>query len=288
MPPGTQAALWLRSYEDLFRYPATELNPGFLLQAGLKEIISTRLSALWTNVQRVIAENGLVFLLPVMLGGIVDRWKLRIVRAAVLYWATLLVVMSIVFPFAGAQGGMFHSSAALMPTLWILAPFGLRRIVAWIGVRRRWIISQATVNFGWILVFLSAIFTLGVYAQRVYGLNESGRSWGSDFKIYESLGQKLTALRPEAEMVMVNNPPGFYGATGIKAIVVPSGGAESLKQALEDYNADYLVLDRNYPTGLGEIYERDQVPDWLVFRDEVNLGPAGPQLIFQAHLDSDG
>jgi hypothetical protein len=281
LPPGSQHALWLRSYEDLFRYPGSDLTPGFLLQAGIGEILAARLAALWTNLQRIIAENGLVFLLPLMILGVVNQWRLRIIPAAMLYLAVLILLMSFVFPFAGAQGGMFHSGAALMPTLWMLTPFGLRVSIAWIGKRRSWDIPRATVNFGWILVVLAGFLTVFIYVQRVYGFEEPGKAWDVDYTTYRELGQGLNSLEKKPQVVMVNNPPGFYLATGIPAIVVPSGGSGALRSALIDYDVDYLLLDRNHPSGLSDLYSLVFDPDWLELVREIELGPSGPFLVFQ-------
>jgi hypothetical protein len=287
LPPGTQSALWLRSYEDLFRYPASDLSPGYLLEENLGKLLLVRFSALWTNLQRVLAENGLVFVLPIMILGIVDRWKLRIVRAGVLYWSVLILVMSFVFPFAGAQGGIFHSSAALMPMLWMLTPFGLRKGVAWVGERRGWDIPNATINFGWILIVLAAIFTSGIFLQRVLNLNQPGARWASDYQTFSTLNETLVELNPHPQVVMVNNPPGFYSVTGINSVVVPSGGLSALKSALSDFRVDYLILDRNHPSDLSELYMRQSTPEWLLFVEEVDVGGSGPVLIFQPHLEQD-
>lgn len=281
LPPGSGYAIWLRSYEDLFRYPPTDLGPRYLLDGGWELILSTRITALWTNIQRVIAENGYVFLLPLMLLGLVDQWRLRVVRSVVAYWAVLLLIMSFVFPFAGAQGGTFHSSAALMPSLWMLVPFGLRRAVVWAGARRGWNVANATINFGWISVVLAALFTAGTYLQRVYGFEQIAKSWGADQRAYEQLGQELRDLDPDTNIVMVNNPPGFYNATGIPAVVVPSGGIDSLRAALADFDVDYLILDRNHPIGLGSLYSLEQVPEWLEQVHELEAGRSGHVLILR-------
>lgn len=284
MPSGTQSVLWMRSYEDLFRYPASDLNPAYLLEAGWKAIVSARVTALWVNLQRIIAENGLVFLLPFMIIGFVDQRKLKVVRSAGIYGAILFVVMSVVFPFAGAQGGTFHSSAALMPTLWMLIPFGLRNAVAWIGERRNWAIPQATINFGWIMVVLAAIFTTAVYLQRVYRFDQPGKRWMSDELYFESLAKKLAGLEPEPGILMVNNPPGLYAATGIQSVVVPSGGQEALKKALRDFKVDYLILDRNHPSGLKGLFDRTETPDWLQLVEEFDTPINGLNLIFKSDV----
>jgi 4-amino-4-deoxy-L-arabinose transferase-like glycosyltransferase len=281
LPPGTQATLWLRSYEDLFRYPASELSPAFLLEAGLGKVIVTRFSALWINLQRVVAENGYVFLLPLMIVGMYEKWELKIVRSATLYWGVLLFVMSFIFPFAGAQGGTFHSSAALMPTLWMLIPFGLRKVVAWVGSRRGWDVVQATSNFGWILLGLAGLFTIGVYIQRVYGIDREGVRWSEDLNTYSELGDILSSLDSQPGLVMVNNPPGFYVASSLQAVVVPSGGVDALRGVVREFGVEYVILDRNHPSGLNKIYDRERIIDWLELIEQVDIGRAAPVLIFK-------
>ena len=59
---------------------------------------------------------------------------------------------------------------------------------------------------------------------------------------------------PSEVVVMVNNPPGYYAMTGRQAIVIPDGDLQTSLNAARKYQASYLILDENYPQGLGEIY----------------------------------
>lgn len=288
LPVGTQSALWLRSYEDLFRYPASDLQLDYLLQAGWRAILQVRLSALWTNLQRVIAENGLVFLLPFMLVGLRSQWKTVVFRSAALYWGALLLVMSFVFPFAGAQGGTFHSSAALMPALWALVPFGLREVIGWVGVRRGWDIPQSIRNFSAIFITLAAAFTFTLLIQRTSSLAGSGSDWDAGAITYQNLGERLMTFDPHPGVVAVNNPPGFYAATGIQAVVVPSGGVGALERVVHDFQVSYVILDQNHPEELRSIYSQENLVPWLRLVEQIESGSTVPILIFRTSLGRGG
>ena len=54
---------------------------------------------------------------------------------------------------------------------------------------------------------------------------------------------------------MVNNPPGYYAMTGRQSIAIPDGDLQSSLLAGNDFQASYLILDDNYPRGLGEIFQ---------------------------------
>lgn len=285
MPPGNQATFWLRSYEDLFRYPASVLSPAYLIDAGWTALLSVRMGAIWTNIQRVVAENGLIFLLPFMLIGGVEWRNLKVVRAAMLYWIVLLLVMSFVFPFAGSQGGTFHSSAALMPILWCFVPFGLRRVVGFVGTRRGWDVPAAARNFGWIFLAMAAIFTAGLYFSRVFTRTPSGMRWGADQSTYRAVGERLKAIDPDPELIAVNNPPGFYAATGIPAVVIPAGGDHALLAVVGDFHVDYVILDANHPMDLTELYERKRDLPGLTLVETIDSGTAAPILLFQVSAE---
>ena len=61
----------------------------------------------------------------------------------------------------------------------------------------------------------------------------------------------------------VNNPPGFYLATGLHAIVIPDGPPETLHQIVERYNADWIVLEENHPQEINDLYTQPIDLAWL-------------------------
>ncbi len=272
LAPGVSRTLWLTGYDELFSYPASLLTPGHLFASGLDSIAGARAYALGVNLLTLIAVNGLVFLLPfALLGG----WQLRhhpLVRVAAIYAGTLLVVMSLVFPFPGARGGTFHSSAALMPVVWALAPLGLERAVAWGAAKRNWPAQQAQRVFATAAVALAAALTLGLYFPKVIGPGPELARWDSSQRVLARAASELAALDARPGVVAVNNPPGFYLASGIPAVVIPDGDATTLRAVIDRFGVGWVILDANHPAGLASLYADPESMSWLElgasFRDE--------------------
>ncbi len=261
--PGASKALWLVSYDELYSYPASILSPQHWLDAGLPALLQVRLQALATNLQSLLAVNGIVFLAPLMIVGAIRCWKRSLVRLAVLYLGLLFVLMTFVLPQVGARGGFFHSSAALMPVLWGLAAQGLEVAVEWVGKRRNWRLQQSKDFFGVGAVLLGASLTIFLYWNRVIGPDFSRPSWGASQVVYQDVGNRLQDLDPDVNVVAVNNPPGFYLATGLQAIVIPDGPPETLHQIVERYNADWIVLEENHPQEISNLYTQPIDLAWL-------------------------
>jgi hypothetical protein len=136
--PGATRALWLLNYDELFSFPATLLTPARWWAAGPAILLMQRLQAGWTNLQTILAVNGYVLLLPLMIAG---GWFCRrhpLVRSGAVYAVLLFLFMTLVFPFARA-GGFFHS-AALMPLAGRWHSRHREQTAAWIAPPRlgRW------------------------------------------------------------------------------------------------------------------------------------------------------
>jgi len=275
-PPGASRALWLVSYDELFSYPASIITPQHWWDAGLIPLLQARMQALGTNLQSLLAANGLVFLAPLMVIGAVRGWKRLLIRLSVAYLVLLFVLMSLVFPEVGARGGFFHSSAALMPLMWALAADGLYRAVSWIGERRKWHQNQSQRFFSVGVVLLAIVATIALYWGRVVGEDASQPSWAYSDVIYQEVGLRLRSLDAEVGIVAVNNPPGFHVATGLQAIVIPDGSPETLRQVVERYNAGWVVLEANHVLALDELYSLTIDLAWLELIDTivVNEAPA--------------
>jgi hypothetical protein len=261
--PGASKALWLVSYDELYSYPASILSPQHWWDAGLSTLLQARLLALATNLQRLLAENGLVFLAPFMIVGVVRYWKRSLVRLSIFYLGLLFVLMTFVLPQVGARGGFFHSSAALMPVLWALAVQGLVAAVDWAGKRRNWHLQRSQAFFGFGAILLAAALTIILYWSRVIGPDFSRPSWGASQVVYQDVGNRLQDLDPDVGVVAGNNPPGFHLATGLQAIAIPNGPPETLHQVVERYNADWIVLEENHPQELNDLYTQPIDLAWL-------------------------
>lgn len=260
---GSARALWLTSYDELFNYPASALSPAHLLASGLSAIARVRLDALLTNLRSLLLVNGLVFLLP--LAGIA-AWQLRrkpAVACGLAYLAVLLGGMSFVFPFVGARGGFFHSSAFLMPLIWSLAPIGLASCVTWVAGKRGWNAEQAGRVFAVAALLFAGGLTAGIFYTRVIGPDPNAPRWQADASYARRVGEALARLGADQGVAAVNNPPALHAISGRPAVVLPNGGIDSLRAVVDRYDVRWIVLDENRPEGLRALYENRELVGWL-------------------------
>ena len=256
LAPGGSRALWLTDYDELFIFPASLLTFGRWLGSGWQDILGERAWALGLNLQTSLVVQAEVFLLPLILAGL---WKLRThpaVRWGGLAWGLTFLAMTLAFPFAGARGGFFHSGAALQPLFWAVTPAGLEAFLAWGSRRRGWNIVQARGVFRAALVLLAAALTGFIFFSRVYPAAPAGgqparRTWGQDMERYARLEERLAVLGAlPGEVVMVNNPPGYFLSSQRPAIVIPHGDLAALLAAAQRYRAHYLLVELDQVQGV--------------------------------------
>jgi len=255
--PGGSRGLWLTNYDQLYSYPAAILTPAHWLAAGVPALFQHRLDALSLNLQTALAVQGGIFLLPLILAGLWQLRRLPIVQIAMGMWLVTLTVMTLVFPFAGGRGGFFHSGAALQPLLWAVAPAGLDAFIG-VGVRlRNWNAPRSTPIFGALLVTVSAILALALFIPAVSPAGAQAASpWRASWDEYARVAQALDALGAAPDqVVMVNNPPGYYAATRRPALVIPDGGIAPLLAAARRYQATYFVLEANHGPDWDALYQ---------------------------------
>ena len=116
LPAAGSQTIWLTGYDDLFSY-GRELSPRTFWAQGLGPIVQGRWWAFTANFQTVLAVWGMIFLAPLV---VVGGWHLRrrwLIQLVGLYALLLFIVMTLIFAFPGARGGLFHSGAALLPFL---------------------------------------------------------------------------------------------------------------------------------------------------------------------------
>ena len=277
MPPGTSRALWLQTYNDLFNF-----NPGSLtfrnwISQGWTAILGNYQAAALANLKNMLLVQGQVILTPLMAIG---AWKVRrdrAVQGVFLVWISIFLLMSLVFPFAGIRGGYTHSAASFQPLLWALAGSGFSAVICW-GVKRRdWTEKKASTVFGSALVLLIAISSLFIFHSRVIGRDFQEPQWQRSFQRAINISEGLNKWNAGPDdLILINNPPGYYAATGRSSIVIPNGGLEELLAAGEAYQAKYLVLESNHPRGLKELYADPEKEPRLRF-----LGQVNDALIFQ-------
>ena len=254
--PGGSRALWLTYYDQTYAYPAGRVNFAAWWAAGLPAALQARLDALWMNLKTALGVQGEIFLLPLMLVGL---WRVRQrpeVRLAGLGWLLTLLVMSIIFPFAGARGGFLHSGAAFQLVWWAAAPLGLEAFIGR-GVRwRNWNLERSAPIFGSLMILVCVVMSLALFSLRVMDAKTGELVWQKSWGDYVQAAALLDDLHVPADTpVMVNNPPGFYAATGRPALVITDGGVEPLLAAARRYGGRYVILERNHGPALNGLYK---------------------------------
>lgn len=271
LSPGGSKMLWLLSYDEMFSFPANQLTMTRWWQSGIQGIAKIRFWALGINLERTLAEQGEIFLLPFVGIGLWHMRKDRRAQLAGLAWLLTFAAMTFAFPFAGARGGFFHSGAALQPVWWAVAPLGLERVIEWAGRKRGWNIAQAGRIFQTGFVTLAALLTAVVVYSR--GIGQTGsNSWGQEHVAYSHIKIYLAQHGMEDNaIVMVANPPGFYLASSNPAIAVPNGNLDTLLAVATRYRAEYVVLERgSVPGGLLPVYDNPEEQAGLDFLGAVD------------------
>jgi hypothetical protein len=247
LSPATLKTAWLTEYDDLFCYDC-HLSPSSFLSWGWSNVLRSKLSALWINAQRFLAENCLVFLFPLAAVGFHRLRRLVTFQLALLYLGVIYATHSLVFTLPGWRGGFFHASSALLPFLVSAAMTGLDAAVNWAARRRRgWRTRQARRFFGIGAVALAVILSGYVGAHKV-------ATWRRADAVYREVDRWLTDQEMPDAGVVVGNPPAFWYHTNRAAIATPNGDVETLLAAADEYDMRYVLLEPDHPAGLADLY----------------------------------
>ena len=262
--PGSQRLLWMLSYDDLFAFPASDLNFERWWEAGLVLAAQARIQALSTNFQRLVAESGMIFLAPFMVVGAIRKWQHPFVRLGTVYLGALLVIMTLIFPFVGPRGALFHSMMAVMPLLWALAPIGIWLGILWLGAKRNWNRREAWRVLGASAVVLAVLLTIGLYVNRFYA---EGDAWNASAKTYRAAAESIPTDLDS--VVAVNNPPGFFAHSQLKSVVIPFGTEQTLRKVVDSFDVEWVVLEANHPKGLDTLYAKPTSVGWLTLVETI-------------------
>jgi len=271
LAPGGDQMLWLRSYNQIFSYPAGNLSLETWLASGWIEIIAARFWALKLNLGTILGVQGGIILLPFIISGAWLYRKDEIIRVGIFAWLTTFFVMTIIFPFAGARGGFFHSGAALQPLWWALAPIGLDQAIAWAAKKRRWRVREARRVFLAGLVGMSVLMTGAIMWGRVLSPLAREQAQITGVSRYEAVEEIILVQGDEVKYaVIVSNPPGYFLASNRFALAVPDGDTQTVLAIAERYNAKYLILEPSAVTdGLMPVFDEPMAQTNLIFLDEI-------------------
>ncbi|MBC7250564.1 MAG: glycosyltransferase family 39 protein [Anaerolineae bacterium] len=279
-PAGT-TTLWLTTYDDLYSF-GKELNWHTYLAWGWDNILRAKLHAAWINLQRLWAEDLMIFLLPF---AAVGMWRLRRrveFWPALIYLPLLYVAMTFVFTEPGYRGGLFHSSVALLPFLYAVAMEGLDVFIAWgAKLRRTWDVPQARRVFSIGLVTLAVLLSVLLYAGRVWSGGQEVPPWNYQQQIYPRLSAWLRENMSSEAVVLVGSPPTFYYFSELPCLAVPNGDVETLLTVARRYGGNILVLDRNRPLPLAGLYAGEVSDPRIELRSTLQDDYLGPIKIYE-------
>jgi hypothetical protein len=217
------------------------------LGSGINNMLSSRQIALVENLRRFVAEQGQIVLEPFMLLALWTRRRDTLLSGFILYAIGLHIAMTLVFSFPGYRGGLFHSSAALLPFWAALGITGLDDVLAWIAPRRRWKLTQAKMVFGTALVIWAIVFTASTLPNKIVEFNSAESH-------YRWLAQKL----PPNSTVIINYPPELYYYAGIPGIAIPNASPDVIPELARRYGVNILILDNNVTLPFRPVYEGKQ------------------------------
>jgi hypothetical protein len=246
LPPGNGRMIWATSYNDLFIYSSNSITPQRFFDLGMAKIVLVRLSSLWSNLKSLLAVNGSIVLVPLIVAGFWVTRKQFITRLTLAITITSLLVMSIVFPYAGYRGGFFHSNSAVQIIYWALVPVGLNVFID-LGVKyRKWVKERAWKMFGVMVIVAITALSVFNFIQKITDDSANGIAWNDTIKSFIKIDEKIMSLTSDEDsVIMVNDPPGYFLATNRRAIVNPSQRIAELLLAADMFNARFTVLDAN-------------------------------------------
>ena len=253
--PGGIRALWINNYDELYIYPGALLTPVRWWESGLRDILNARVWAMGQNLQTTLAVQGEIFLAPLILLGV---WRLRhslSVRVGLAAWLLSYITMTMIFPFQGARGGFFHAGSAVQPMLWATVPLGLEVILEWGNRWRNWDILQARRFFQVGLILLAILLTVLIAYSRILGSGDQ-TAWDANQYRYTQLEKVILAYGASPEdIVMVNNSPGYFIASGRPSLSIPYGDLQTVLDVADRYRARYLLLEIDQLQGKDDLFD---------------------------------
>ena len=280
---GGIRTLFLRDYDELFAYSSLPSLDSYL-SAGWTAILRSKADALWLGVQNLLAVNLMVFLAPLALWGLWP-WRRKVeIWPVALYAVLLYFSMLLLFTFPGMRGGLFHSSAALLPWLFAAAAHGLEAFVRSVaGHRRQWNPATAYRFFAWGGIGLAVLLSAFLYWRAVSGGSPgSATPWNDRYRVYETVASRLKGQSGvEGDLVMVNNAPGFYYHAHRPAISIPNEGVDAVLDVARRYGVGYLVLEYDHPRPLDALYAGEETYGAVELVEELDDPSGVPVRIYR-------
>jgi hypothetical protein len=267
LPPGSSYTLWMTNYNQLFSFTPEIYTFQSWVDQGWQAILKVRAEALLQNMSTAFFAQGLIFLFPLVVICIYHYRHMVRVQVGVLGWFLLLLIESLLFPFASVNGGFFHAGTAYQPLWFALAPVGLQILLVRFNKDNNLLPQKASL-FRLFLALIVVVFSAMLVKIRVI---DTG--WNEGEYLYQGVDKVLSDNGADSgQIVMTRNPPAYFLMTGRHAVVVPYGDVQTLLAAASKYDVGYVALERKGAGGnLADLYTHpEEYPafDYLGMLDE--------------------
>lgn len=271
LPVGGTQSIWFTEYNDLFSYPP-DASPAKLFENGIDIFIQSRWTAFTNNLGTFVAVEGMVILVPLFMIALWKRRSQTLLRGVWIFALGIHLAMTLVFPFPGYRGGLFHAVSALVPFWTVLGILGLDDVIEWVAQRRRtWNANVAKPIFSVMLLMIGIVFTISVGLPARVG-------WGGLPRLHKELMGRL----PANTRIMINDPAQLYHFTGMGGVPLPNESFDIIPAIAEEYDVDYLVIELIQSNGQSLAvpppmhFDYDNPPNFLEMlpfesRDDVRL-----------------
>ncbi|HSM25702.1 MAG TPA: hypothetical protein VK856_12625 [Anaerolineaceae bacterium] len=248
LPPATSKVMWIATYDDTFTYPSAQLTFSYFLNNGLPLRFDQIIEAVKMNSGSLLGVQLLIIGAPLFLLGLIKNRKIIIFRIGIIHLMLVYLLMSFVFPLAGARGGFLHASAANQIIIWVLIAVGFDTFIKW-GIRKRnWKLIRSRKMFGSAFIIFAIFLTVIIYQRDVIGVEINNPKWNQNYSAYSQIESIIGKYAQEnSDVVMINNPIGYYYETNRWSVVLPNSSPDDLLSLINDLNVKYLVLDENLP-----------------------------------------
>lgn len=255
--PSNSKAFWIATYDDTFIYPPSGLTLNYWIENGLPLRFSQIINGLKINLGTFVGVQTAIIGLPLFMIGIKRRIRNTLIFPGILHLFLIFIIMTIVFPLAGARGGFLHSSAANQIIIWILMADGFHGFLEW-GVRKRnWQLVRSQKMFGSALVVLVFLFTVFIYSRDVIGKNINYPKWSFEYSKFNEIEKKLEEITSEkTDVVMVNNPLGYNYSSGRWSVVIPNSEVQGFYEVIQKFHVKFIVVDKNLPEKFNENHQK--------------------------------
>ena len=246
--PANSRAIWIATYDDTFTFPAANLTFQYFVENGLPLRGAQIWNALKQNLNSLVGVQFLIVGLPLFVVGLWKRKDNPVIRIAIIHLIIVFLLMSFIFPLAGSRGGFLHSCSANQVVVWFLIAEGLQGFIEWGIKKRNWKLHRSQIMFGSALIMVALFITGFVYIKDVIGEYDEEFLWNQEYKTYETIETIiLTKSQDKSEVIMINNPVGYYYKTGRSSVVIPNAEPNQLLSVMNLMDVEYLVLDKNLP-----------------------------------------